>query len=593
MKRSLAASVTSGPGVVAVFLLLSGLMPVSAVCAEEVSETHHLRYGLQTDFPISDSRNDGVTCVDYSFTINGSAHLAVDMGADLKFAYDREDVVPGGSVPIRVTYTPTNDPGTELVATAAADVTLDTDIDDGCIALAIAACVLVPNPLCAPLAAIVAALDTFHGELDNFDLISAMGDFTAPLGADPAVVVNSTGDSAVLQFLGNSLLRATPVSAFTLAPTPTGAFPGLGGGVAALSASGATLTSPPALIPILEWQAPTAMEATILLPGSPVTDPTLTVSPTLHWLNTSASLSVDIDLLGVLGDLFGDPSPISIFSGNLGDTLGLDDAICAGVPPVAQPACMATVGAGNLPYPALLPQAPDPLPTVTGPPLPPFATAAFTIVLDADGDGLLDGEEIALGTDPDDADTDDDGLTDGEEVDLGTDPTDPDTDDDGLMDGYEVDHGCNPLLVDTDSDGLTDFEEDMVYGTDCADPDTDDDELNDGLEVQVGTDPLDPDSDDDGIPDGEDVEWIISALNNLPKEVFKAPGLQVAISQLTSVEQLVLLGQKDLAIQYLESLRVHLDGCGTEADGNDWIIDCTAQIEIRELVDLYIANLST
>ena len=41
---------------------------------------------------------------------------------------------------------------------------------------------------------------------------------------------------------------------------------------------------------------------------------------------------------------------------------------------------------------------------------------------DRDGDGLSDGEEAALGTDPDDPDSDDDGFDDGREVDAGTNP---------------------------------------------------------------------------------------------------------------------------------------------------------------------------
>jgi Tol biopolymer transport system component len=77
---------------------------------------------------------------------------------------------------------------------------------------------------------------------------------------------------------------------------------------------------------------------------------------------------------------------------------------------------------------------------------------------DSDGDGLSDGQEASLGTDPNKADTDGDGLTDGMEVNTyGTNPKDQDTDDDTLSDGYEVNQGClNPLKEDTDGDGLLD-----------------------------------------------------------------------------------------------------------------------------------------
>lgn len=46
------------------------------------------------------------------------------------------------------------------------------------------------------------------------------------------------------------------------------------------------------------------------------------------------------------------------------------------------------------------------------------------IVIDTDGDGLSDDEEIVIGTRPDDPDTDGDGVPDGVEVRTGTDPTD-------------------------------------------------------------------------------------------------------------------------------------------------------------------------
>ncbi len=81
---------------------------------------------------------------------------------------------------------------------------------------------------------------------------------------------------------------------------------------------------------------------------------------------------------------------------------------------------------------------------------------------DSDGDGLTDGQEIGLGTDPQDWDTDDDGRSDWHEVTGGgpipTDPFDPDTDDDGLLDSAEVfgSNPTNPVNADTDGDGLCD-----------------------------------------------------------------------------------------------------------------------------------------
>jgi hypothetical protein len=81
---------------------------------------------------------------------------------------------------------------------------------------------------------------------------------------------------------------------------------------------------------------------------------------------------------------------------------------------------------------------------------------------DSDGDGLTDGQEIGLGTDPQDWDTDDDGRSDWHEQTGGgpipTDPFDPDTDDDGLLDSAEVfgSNPTNPVNADTDGDGLCD-----------------------------------------------------------------------------------------------------------------------------------------
>lgn len=141
----------------------------------------------------------------------------------------------------------------------------------------------------------------------------------------------------------------------------------------------------------------------------------------------------------------------------------------------------------------------------------PADSVSFTIVAptpavpgDTDGDGLPDGQEGTIGTDPHDPDTDEDGLTDGAEVNTtGTDPLAPDTDDDGLTDGAEVNvHGTDPLDSDTDGDRITDGRE--VSGV----------RIKERFEacgtkvrtaILVRTDPLAKDTDKDGLADGKEV----------------------------------------------------------------------------------------
>lgn len=128
---------------------------------------------------------------------------------------------------------------------------------------------------------------------------------------------------------------------------------------------------------------------------------------------------------------------------------------------------------------------------------------------DSDGDGLSDGDEVnRYRTDPAKADTDGDGLMDGEEVNqYKSDPLKTDTDGDGLSDGDEVKkHNSNPLKVDTDGDGLSDFDEVQTYKTDPAKVDTDGDGLSDSDEIRkYKTDPLKSDTDGGGMADGAEI----------------------------------------------------------------------------------------
>lgn len=168
---------------------------------------------------------------------------------------------------------------------------------------------------------------------------------------------------------------------------------------------------------------------------------------------------------------------------------------------------------------------------------------------DDDHDGLTNGQEALLGSDPNDADSDDDGVMDGAEPSPGLDSDgdgkpnvlDPDSDNDGLFDGTELGitspHAdtntgaghfipdadpsttTNPLDPDTDDGGVTDGAEDANHNgrVDVGerDPnlasddnpgsggqDADNDGLTDAQEAELGTDPSDADSDDDGVLDG-------------------------------------------------------------------------------------------
>ena len=146
-----------------------------------------------------------------------------------------------------------------------------------------------------------------------------------------------------------------------------------------------------------------------------------------------------------------------------------------------------------------------------------YADAAGTTLFatfDVDGDGLPVAQETKLGTDAAKADSDRDGLSDGDEVDrTGTDPADVDTRDTGVADGAkdpdadglphtrELALGTDPLEADTDGDRLDDGVE-VARGTDPRKQDPDADGLTDDSELRLSTDPRYPDSDDDGLLDG-------------------------------------------------------------------------------------------
>ncbi len=128
---------------------------------------------------------------------------------------------------------------------------------------------------------------------------------------------------------------------------------------------------------------------------------------------------------------------------------------------------------------------------------------------DNDNDGLLNTDELNLGpagsshalcptasanTDPLLVDTDGDRIVDSAECALGSDPADPaskpappvagtDPDHDGLSSAFEATIGTDPSKADTDGDGVTDGVEFKVYASNPLNINTDGDFCGDGKEI--------------------------------------------------------------------------------------------------------------
>jgi MYXO-CTERM domain-containing protein len=113
---------------------------------------------------------------------------------------------------------------------------------------------------------------------------------------------------------------------------------------------------------------------------------------------------------------------------------------------------------------------------------------------DADGDGLSNLEEEAIGTDPDNPDTDGDGIRDGTEW-RGGNPANPNDLQNRLTD---------PLNPDSDFDALCDGSNDVIIDDEylCIGGE---DRNNNGMRGAVETDGLNHDSDNDGVWDGFEV----------------------------------------------------------------------------------------
>jgi len=124
---------------------------------------------------------------------------------------------------------------------------------------------------------------------------------------------------------------------------------------------------------------------------------------------------------------------------------------------------------------------------------------------DSDNDGISDGLEVGMMTNPIDGagpattDSDEDGYGDDIEAMYQTNPQVWDSDNDGYGDGFEISSAMNPLLadspyfgIDSDHDDLSDNLEDNLLGTSPNAWDSDTDGYGDDVELVYGSSPINP-----------------------------------------------------------------------------------------------------
>ncbi|MEH6618772.1 Calx-beta domain-containing protein [Maribacter arcticus] len=179
---------------------------------------------------------------------------------------------------------------------------------------------------------------------------------------------------------------------------------------------------------------------------------------------------------------------------------------------------------------------------------------------DDDNDGLLGGQEVALGLDPNNPDTDGDGIEDGEEV--GADIANPlDEDNDGIIDALDSN------TDDADNDGVND-QQDPANDNPCipnrfnGSCDTDGDGLSDLDEQTNGSDPDDP-CDPVATPncdDPIDLE-VLKSVDNIDAQIGDTVVFEIMVTNLSdrTVRAIVIGDLLELGFDFVSKSSVDYD----------------------------------
>ena len=167
----------------------------------------------------------------------------------------------------------------------------------------------------------------------------------------------------------------------------------------------------------------------------------------------------------------------------------------------------------------------------------PFTVTTSAPSGDSDRDGLIDGFEQQLGTNPYQEDTDTDGFGDAKDPNpvrsdpAGTRGLTQDSDRDGLPDAIEKKLGTDPRRADTDGDGVSD-RWDAFFKDPKQTYDSDGDSLSDEYEKRIGINAWRRDTDNDGTDDGAEIragmDPAVAAVGSRAAAISDQPGLLCA-----------------------------------------------------------------